>query len=206
MGSRIMHFIIAEQTARKLSGGSSPEFLLGGIAPDARQPKDITHFYLKDEQQITRHIGYMPFMQKYSSFIEAKDEYILGYLCHLIADDIWLRAFYLPWLRKLIEENPGQYEKYHRDFRNLNGKLLQWSQIGDHKQKLEGPVRGTDIEELPFDEVLRFIPAFLEDFEYTNDAIDCELQVFTMEQITEYIETSVQMSVSILGQILYAVK
>lgn len=119
-----MHLIIANRIADSLSIENHTEFLLGGIAPDAVSAKDDSHFYTGDVQEYTRRIDYQEFLNKYHS--HAENQYILGYYSHLIADDIWLKGFYLPWLRNRMETNKEIFQEYHNDFRLLNGKLLDY--------------------------------------------------------------------------------
>lgn len=45
MGSRIMHLLVADMAAEKLKIRDKASFLLGGIAPDAVSPKELSHFY-----------------------------------------------------------------------------------------------------------------------------------------------------------------
>ncbi|KQX48549.1 MULTISPECIES: hypothetical protein [unclassified Paenibacillus] len=62
MGSRLMHLIIAEIVASSLDIiKNKREFLIGSIAPDAA---------ISFERKV-------------------KDDYSLGYLTHLISDNVW---------------------------------------------------------------------------------------------------------------------
>lgn len=124
MGSRIMHLMIANRIAERLSIEDKTTFLLGSIAPDAVSPKDLSHFYIGEVQDYSRRIDYKGFLDKYSSL--AKSPYVLGYFTHLIADDIWLNGFYLPWLKNRMEVDQEVLNLYHNDFRLLNGKLLEY--------------------------------------------------------------------------------
>jgi hypothetical protein len=101
-----------------------------------------------------------------------------------------------------INRNPNFYEKYHQDFRNLNGKLLEWHGNAHIKDHLAGSLRGTDIEELSFSDVLPFIPDLLKDFVYTDANVNSVLNVFTMEQIIEYMGRSAEMSVTVLERLM----
>ena len=133
MGSRIMHLIIANRIAECLSIEDKTPFLLGGIAPDAVSPKDLSHFFIGEVQDYSRSIDYKGFLHKYSSQVE--NHYILGYFTHLIADDIWLKGFYLPWLRNRMDVDKELFNLYHNDFRLLNGKLLEYYGFTDELRK-----------------------------------------------------------------------
>ena len=124
MGSRIMHAIIAKKVAEALFIKDKTSFVLGGIAADATSNKDASHFYKGALQNFTRAIDYEGFYQKYQDI--ADSDYIQGYYTHLIADDLWLQGFNIPWLRNRMAENPPVLNAYHQDFKLLNGKLIEY--------------------------------------------------------------------------------
>ncbi|MFD2042957.1 hydrolase [Ornithinibacillus salinisoli] len=198
MGSRIMHLIIANEIADRLSIGNKQAFLIGGIAPDAVSPKDLSHFFEGDHEEFTRKIAYEKFYQKYPS----KDEYILGYYTHLIADDMWLKGFFIPWLKNRMENEESIFEKYHGDFRLLNSKLLHHYQLD--VQLLDGMehIDLIDLEEVKASDVKEFVPYVKEDMNYSMEDLEAKLQVFTFEQIRGYVETSVEKSLLKLKEIM----
>lgn len=190
MGSRIMHLMIAYRIAERLSIEDKTTFLLGGIAPDAVSPKDLSHFYIGEVQDYSRRIDYKGFLDKYSSL--AKSPYVLGYFTHLIADDIWLNGFYLPWLKNRMEVDQEVLNLYHNDFRILNGKLLEYYGFKDELRKTLCYISTIfDLQEVKSKDVEEFIPYVLGDMEYDKEVINEKLNVFTFNQIIGYIETSV---------------
>lgn len=200
MGSRIMHVVIANRIAQQLSIENKTPFLLGSIAPDAVSTKNESHFFKGELQDYSRSIDYKGFLHKYSSQIEnsqAEGHYLLGYFTHLIADDIWLKGFYLPWLRNRMEANEELFNLYHNDFRSLNGKLLEHYGFTDELRRIMldylPAVLDLDLDEVKSSEVEQSIPHVLGDIQYDKDLIDEELKVFTFDQIIGYIETSVDM-------------
>ena len=95
MGSRMMHLIIAGQVAGKIDISDRPRFLLGGIAPDAvhgREQKTKSHYYEGSVDDGTRRVHYEGFIEKYQK--EIQDEFILGYVVHLVGDDVWMKDIY----------------------------------------------------------------------------------------------------------------
>ncbi len=189
MGSRIMHLIIANSIAECLSIEKRTPFLLGGIAPDAVSPKDISHFYT-GKVEYSRNIDYQGFLHKYRS--KVKSHYILGYFTHLIADDLWLKGFYLPWLKNRIDANKDMLNLYHHDFRLLNGKLLEYYGLTNEvRNMLKFNDAIIDLQEVKSKDVEDFIPYLLGDMEYDREVINDELNVFTFNQMVGYIETSV---------------
>ncbi|MFF2753127.1 hydrolase [Psychrobacillus sp. NPDC058041] len=191
MGSRIMHLVIANRIAECLSIEDRIPFLLGGIAPDAVSPKDLTHFFKGEVHDYSRSIDFKGFLHKYASQVES--HYILGYFTHLIADDIWLKGFYLPWLKNRMEASKEILSLYHNDFRLLNGKLLEYYGFTDELRKmLKFPPTVLDLQEVKSKDVVeKFIPYVLGDLEYDKEVINEKLNVFTFDQIVGYIETSV---------------
>ncbi|WP_342773802.1 zinc dependent phospholipase C family protein [Cohnella pontilimi] len=89
-----MHLIIGNRIAQTLNIVDRTSFLLGCLAPDAVPTKNESHFYKGDHQNYTRYIDYRGFLDKYKSY--SANLYVLGYYAHLIADDQWLKGFYMP--------------------------------------------------------------------------------------------------------------
>ena len=191
MGSRIMHVIIADQIAKKIKLKEKAAFILGGIAPDAVSPKEVTHFYTGDVTDFTRSIDYEGFIRKYSG--KEQSDYILGYYTHLIADDLWLKGFYLPWLKNRMENDANIFTLYHGDFHVLNAKLADhYGVTQDLLEDMEGLHLIPDLEEVAAAEVMEFLPYLNEDLAYCEGDLDKALTVFTFDQIIGYIETSVE--------------
>ncbi|WP_422657607.1 zinc dependent phospholipase C family protein [Paenibacillus sp. EC2-1] len=202
MGSRIMHLIIGQQIAEKLNVEDRTSFLLGSIAPDAVQTKDESHFYKGEHHNFTRHIDYLGFLNKYK--IHSNNLYVLGYFAHLIADEQWMKGFYMPWLRNRMEEDPEVYPLYHHDFRLLNGKLLEHYDCTEEMRKaLQKNARAViDLQEVNSSEALDLVPHVLADMEYEQSLIQEPLNVFSFIQIKGYIETSVNVGIMNLQKLM----
>lgn len=203
MGSRIMHVIIADLVAKKIEIQDQTSFLLGGIAADAvhsSDEKEISHLYTGSVKKYTRRIDYEAFLHKYMAYKDSP--FILGYYTHLIADDIWLQGFYLPWLKNRIEHDPNLLSLYHHDFKLLNGKLLQYY---DSDKSLFNALNMNAslvcIDEVSEENIHSFKTLVFEDMMYPQQDLFEPLQVFTMNQIIGYIETSLYKSVFHLEQL-----
>jgi len=201
MGSRIMHLIIGYRIAAKLNIQDRTSFLLGSVAPDAVQTKDESHFFRGEHQNNTRYIDYHEFLNKYKKYSD--NPYVLGYFIHLIADDQWLKGFYMPWLRNRMEADAGLYPLYHNDFRLLNGKLLEhYSCTEEMRQAISGSPKIIDLEEVKAKDAIGIVPHVLGDMDYEKRVIDELLDVFSFIQIEGYIETSVNIGVMNLQRII----
>ena len=185
-----MHLIIANRIADELSIEDKTAFLLGGISADAVSPKDLSHFYQGNVTDYSRYIDYKAFIHKYS--LKKDSHFIQGYYTHLIADDIWLKGFYLPWLKNRMETDTNLFNRYHNDFRILNGKLLDHYRF---TQQLREALNKYDpfigIEEVSVNDIEKFVPYVIGDMDYDSEELKQPLTVFTFEQILGYIETSV---------------
>ena len=199
-----MHSIIGNKIAETLEIEDKASFLLGSIAPDAvfsQEEKNRSHFFIGEVRDFSRSVDYKGFLHKYSS--PEDNPYLLGYCTHLIADDIWLKGFYLSWLRNRMNEVEGLSELYHRDFRLLNGKLLKhYGYTDDLRKTFLYDSAIPDLEEVKSKEVERFVPYVLDDMEYDEETVNASLQVFTFGQIIGYIETSVEVGMLNLKPIL----
>ncbi|PFE03038.1 hydrolase [Bacillus cereus] len=204
MGSRIMHLIIANGIAERLSIQDKTSFLLGGIAPDAvhsKVEKEVSHFYAGTTKNYTRRVDFDSFFYKYESFIDSS--FILGYYTHLIADDNWLNGFFLPWLQNRIEHDQAILSLYHHDFKLLNAKLLhhydkeqQFLSILNQKASIP------KIKEVTEENVLAFKKLIFDDMVFPQQDLYAELQVFTFDQIVGYVETAIEKGVFFLRKAL----
>lgn len=200
MGSRIMHSIIAKKVADRLNIEDKSSFLIGGIAADASSNKDASHFYKGSLQSYSRTIDYEGFLEKYKQ--HKRHPYIQGYFAHLIADDLWLTGFFVPWLKNRMEQNAALHPLYHNDFRLLNSKLLYHYGLKEELEKyLNMPTSMMDLEEVHTSDVTSFISYVLGDMKDDPANIEKDLHVFSMDQIIGYIETSIEKSVYLLEQI-----
>ncbi|PFA13239.1 hydrolase [Bacillus cereus] len=194
MGSRIMHLLIADGIAEKLSIQDRTSFLLGGVAPDAvysKIEKEKSHFYAGTTKNYTRKIDYDTFLRKYGSFIDSP--FILGYYTHLIADDNWLNGFFLPWLQNRIEHDKTILSLYHNDFKLLNAKLLHhYDKEQQFLSILNQKANIPKIEEVTEENVLTFKKFIFDDMLYPEQDLHADLQVFTFNQIVGYIETAIE--------------
>ncbi|WP_456274746.1 hypothetical protein [Bacillus sp. AK031] len=90
-----------------------------------------------------------------------------------------------------MEADENIFNRYHNDFRLLNGKLLDYYGF-THQLSEALSEKGTiiDTEEVKINDI-KIIPYVIGDIDYGRDEVEQPLTVFTLEQIIGYIETSV---------------
>lgn len=123
MASLIMHLIVAEKVKSQLKIDNESLYLLGSIAPDAYHfegaDKFPSHFYTAKADE-KKSLTPVAFFDKYQHKID--QNYLLGYLIHLIVDEIWIDLV----VRKRLGKkpyNPLEQQAYYQDFVKLNSKL-----------------------------------------------------------------------------------
>lgn len=200
LGSRIMHLIIADQVSKKLSIENKQTFLIGGIAPDAaltRESKTESHFLEGSLEAGTRRVNYNRFVEKYRSVIQS--DYTLGYLTHLIADDVWMKEVYFKNdFKNRVDADPGLLKRWHNDFRKLNGQLIEWFGCENLENELKNvPIPKNRIIEIGSENLQNFKEEAIKDFAYTEDDLKEELEVYTLKQILDYIDAAVKETIDI---------
>lgn len=200
MGSRMMHLIIAEHVAGKIGIADRPRFLLGSIAPDAvhgREQKTKSHYYEGSVDDGTRRIHYEGFIEKYRA--QLKDEFILGYVVHLVADDVWMKDIYFKKdMKTRIDADPSVLEKWHADFRKLNGMLInQFDCAGLEQQLASADLPDTLIEEIEINNLREFTKETLGDFQSTKAFSGKDLEVYSVEEIIGYIKSAAEQAIRV---------
>ncbi|HWO77408.1 MAG TPA: zinc dependent phospholipase C family protein [Bacillus sp. (in: firmicutes)] len=200
MGSRIMHYCISSIIADKMKIKNKNEFMLGGIAPDIHGlmgvPKGLTHFQDRNGTK-DRHVDYIKFYKTYKDVIN--EPFYLGYLCHLISDEVWLDMYF----KKVDYLSPEQWKEKlqtcYRDFERLNGRIIEHYSL----KFLQHTIPNIDIE--GYD--TRFIPVLLQlisnDFVMNEELMNEQLELFNNDnsEIIEYIDKSVNESLDFVTNV-----
>ncbi len=197
MGSRMMHYAIAKEVAKVIEIEDFDSFLLGALIPDASRDKSL-HYYVGSGDDYSFKVDLEDFFSKLK---EPVKDYDLGYLTHLVADDFWMRSFYLGWLRMLKRQDESILEVHYNDFLYLNSIIL-------NKYKLEMPSFSTlKLVESKYYEkdfhsskVECLIDAFESDF-LGNTYSEEDLVLHQWLAIKGYIDTCVERAVQFLQEI-----
>ncbi|ANU18442.1 hypothetical protein BBI11_15970 [Planococcus maritimus] len=200
MGSRMMHLIIARHVAEKIEIFDRPRFLLGGIAPDAvhgRELKTKSHYYEGSVEDGTRRVNFENFIQKYRG--EMRDSFTLGYVVHLVADDVWMTDIYFKKdMKHRIDADPSVLEKWHSDFRKLNGMLIDLFDCAGLGRELAGAdFPDTLIEEIEINNLREFTEEMLGDFKSSQAFTGEDLEIYSVEEITGYIKFAAEQAVRV---------
>lgn len=180
IGSRVMHYAICTLLEKEL-GIHDDAFLVGGLAPDAHQSKGeakrVSHFMRMDEQGIA-YIGHQAFYRKYLA--GEQKPYHLGYYVHLVADHVWLSDVYFKRVKWLPPEiKPEAKKQYYRDFRRLNGKLI------DHYSLELGKLQaaGAEVEEIDASLLPQLIRDLEGDFHHAPSVKEEALEILELDEV-----------------------
>lgn len=195
MGSRFMHLLVADHVARELESTDRGRMLLGALAPDGHKSRQ-THFKATPHPLFLNNpMDYGRFILKYSD--RFTDSYFVGYLSHLIMDDVWTMKTEFSGFEKRVKEDPTVYAQYHDDLRLCNAKLDHYYQPTDLFDALLTASDAPDIDEVSGHEVLSYKEEALADFSYPPDHVTQPLQLFTLEEMVQYVERSKSKAVDI---------
>lgn len=188
MGSRMMHYCISAVLMKQMKIEDS-QFLLGGLAPDVYESstgkKEHSHFTKKDSNGIS-YIDYRGFYEKYLT--AGKPPFHLGYYCHLITDDIWLKDIYYKKIKWLpADQKVEAKQRYYRDFWRLNGRLR------DHYAVELVPLQACrqDIGEIDSSLLELLIGELERDFAMADSVKDQELEVLDFPEVIATLEKTI---------------
>ncbi|NGP43786.1 hypothetical protein G4V62_02035 [Bacillaceae bacterium SIJ1] len=196
MGSRIMHYCISSIIADKIKINDQSEFLLGGIAPDIHGlmgvRKGVTHFKDIDEAGES-YINYVRFYETYKHAMN--EPFYLGYLCHLISEDVWL-DFYLKKNGEISsDQNNKILQTTYRDFRRLNGRMIELYSLQLHSHTIPS----VKIEGYNANYLVKLLELLHEDFTIDHDLMNEPLELYSNDEIIDYIDKSVEKSIDFVA-------
>jgi hypothetical protein len=192
MASLVMHLLIADQLGNSVKTEDNKELLLlGSIAPDGSKSKQ-SHF-----KENGPYFEYGRFIKKYWDY--RSHPFFIGYLSHLIADDIWQIYRQYSGLRQKMKNDSKVNEAYYNDFRLLNAKLLKEYNKEDLRLNLTNAIDYLDLEEVRKEDVMEIKLIALSHFNYSKEDEEAELQVLSHPDVNEYIGRTVNRVKDIIG-------
>jgi hypothetical protein len=181
---------------------------MGMLSPDishlAKEPKNKSHFMTVNENGV-RFVNYYDFYKKYK--LKFNDSYFLGYLCHLISDDIWHNL--RPTMEVNIlppEERSVAKVKYLNDLRQLNSVIVDNYKLENiipniSKLEVDDVMKSVEIDEININLLPNILTQASQYFEINPQISNKPLEIFTVDEINEYINNSVAISLEKLTQI-----
>lgn len=207
MGSLTMHYCIFNELNKNLRVNKN-RFLMGMLSTDIchleKEPKNRSHFMSVDEKGI-RYVNYYDFYKKYKSQFD--DSYYQGYFCHLISDDIWHN------LRPTMEVNILSPEerriakvKYLHDLRLLNSIIVNYFKLENNIPNIDNLEVLEVMNSVKIDEInINLLPNILTQtsqyFDDNSQTSNQQLELFSTDEIYEYINNAVTVSLEILSQV-----
>jgi hypothetical protein len=184
-----MYLIVANYVATELGISDRGRMLLGAIAPDAASDKASTHFKGQlHPYALNRPIDCHRFVLKYRN--RFSDAFFIGYLTHLVMDDVWTMKTDFSGFEARVKRNPELYHMYHEDLRLCNAKLSQVYPLHEIHKTLLTAQDMPDIEEVKTREVLTYKQKAIADFDYPPQHLTQPLHLFTFEEMIHYVERS----------------
>lgn len=121
MASWMVHLRIADKLLDLIPGLSPIEFIVGNIAPDSGVPNEdwtkftpstaVSHYRRDSGERVGKDIDISAYINKYftpqlqSTYSENQYAFYLGYLVHLLTDQLWAEKIARPAFRKYIGEH-----------------------------------------------------------------------------------------------------
>ncbi|MDY0407973.1 hypothetical protein [Paracerasibacillus soli] len=99
-----------------------------------------------------------------------------------------------------MEHDKELFHRYHHDFQLLNGKLINHYKVDLRIFEDVENRKIPDLEEVSAEQVKRLLTQVRSHWDNDGDISQNSLQVFTLEQIVGYIETSVEISMYFLNE------
>lgn len=192
MASNMIHYVISKRVAEQVGIEDLERFLLGAVvAPDASSHADGSydeaHFGGWSQDKSLKGIDFNRFADKYGERF-GEDSFYIGYWCHLMEDAIWFHDVVDQYVRIYTGEvKKAYYQKGYKDYERLNYLLLQ-----EYDSQSFAFING----EVPVEEVRQdLLASVIESMKGYFEAVPCkkeELELYTWEVITAYIDKSVQ--------------
>ena len=201
MGSRFMHLLVADYVATELGIEKRDRMLLGSIAPDAATHKREAHFKGKLHRYAHNSpIDFGRFVVKYRS--RFSDAFFIGYLTHLVMDDIWTMRTDFTGFEERLKEAPELYDIYHGDLWLCNAKLDAEYHPDGVYESLMIASEVPEMKELDEKTVLRYKREALSDFDYPSENLVKPLRLFTFEEMVHYLERSMSKALDVCRIVL----
>ncbi len=219
MASWIVHLRIAEILLHQIDGLDEPLFAVGNIAPDSGIPDEkwenftpppkITHFHIDDHSRYR--IADLNYYREW--LVPLKNEFVsmelysfrLGYLFHLITDNLWMEKIGKPTQKRYQQEFAADKDfiwEVKKDWYGLDHQYVR-SHLGCifWRVFLNCSYQRTDLDFLPVEAVQQRI-AYIKDYYQSNeqtvlDMLNRPYIYLSKGQMDAFVEESAQTIVKI---------
>ncbi|MCQ2493884.1 MAG: zinc dependent phospholipase C family protein [Lachnospiraceae bacterium] len=213
MAGTVMHLVVADRLLDILKVNNPAYFYCGNLAPDAimarknytREMKRHTHFkddiHLYEFRQPEKLSVYMDrLMAFFHSYVEPERkhrEIYLGYLTHMLVDELYLLHFRDGFVDKLLDDGKAPTDAEFWDLFTEDVNLVDWELVRSYKFKYKMPDilmldEPYEIEDFITGEELLDSKAFIINKNFTTKHEAEPLKVMTMESNLEFIELCIR--------------
>lgn len=202
MASRMLHYVIALEIAKRISIIDIDRFVAGALLPDAALKQDgsymRSHFMNIDKEKGQKTFDWTLFINEYRDEI-VNDELYLGYMSHLIMDAVWFKRIADRYVRihpREIRDN--YYKKGYSDFIKINALLIKEYNLS--KPDLVSWYKGEilpliKIDSIKEDMIEQVFAEFGEHFKVKRQYEPWELELYPYEALCSFIKESVEVCI-----------
>ncbi len=199
MPSPIIHLDLLFRLTSELGISVTEELIVGVLSPDAIhsrpnqtwQDKAITHFYKEADQ------SYEMALQTAKRTLDSlSNDFILGYLWHLLTDYLWREKIYTPFFYEYKEILPRQelYALYYREMNRLDHLVLReanWIPLAIQLLTPSYPINNFSL--LTHEEIDKWCQKVLQqDLQVKCDLSLGKLEVFKEQDLVDFLKTTLQ--------------
>lgn len=184
MGSRIIHYCVGNEILKRLKL-EEHQFMLGNLAPDAYSSELdgylVSHFRIPEEIMEFECVDLERFKSKYEHQIT--NDFVLGYYCHLITDNLWLKDAYKKYGHLGLEERNKAVKLVYKDYWVLNAMLIDKFRLNLISFRITGHIL---IEEIDITFLNELVECLRNDFSKKSDTR--ELKELNYDEILQFID------------------
>ena len=198
MASLMLHLIISNEVNKEYN--LSSDFMVGTVAPDLLKivyGRDASHY--NKQIQLEDEIRRFPDIEKFLNlFPNRNDDYFMGYLVHLVQDEIWFNRYVPKVIKRLSREKAMYYkdgsihttedatQELYNDYYVIERYLIKkYGEYDIRKLKEDAKKYFKETENKDMDDVIEN-----EKISYKNENIK-ELKIYSYNIVDDFINESI---------------
>lgn len=186
MGSRIIHYCVGNEILKRVKLDEH-QFILGNLAPDVYSPELggslVSHFRIPEEIMEYECVDLERFKSKYEHQIT--NDFVLGYYCHLITDNLWLKDAYKKYGHLGLDERNQAVKLVYKDYWVLNTMLIDKFSLNLVSFQTTGHIL---VEEIDATFLNELVESLGNDFSKKSDT--WELKELNYDEILQFIDAA----------------